>query len=126
MTITYDEIRTRINVDHITMAAAWAAEEVAEHGVAHVKLTPGDGTLYPIIVVKARVWNCDQYGHVDEPREYTVTLAASFGATYQWGGQPLHEDYVGEKWTSDGNKWTATVVAAFLNAFSEYRGTGLS
>lgn len=121
--MTYDEIREKLDLEHIDAAARFAADQVDFAGVASVKLTPNDGTVYPIIVTRAVCFNIDQRGNIGVPRDYTVCVAASFGGTYQWAGQPLHEDYVAEKWTRDGNKWTAVVVTEFLNRFSAARGT---
>lgn len=125
MTLTHDDIRSKLDLKHIRAAGTWAATQLPFAGVAHVKLTPNDGTVYDIIVTRAVVFNGDQHGREIVPRDYTVCVAASFGGTYQWGGQPLQEDYVAEKWTSDGNKWTAVVVTEFLNALSRARGTGV-
>jgi hypothetical protein len=125
--MTYDEIRERLDLKHINAAAVFAADQLPFAGVAHVKLTPGDGTVYPIIVARCPVFNGDQRGREVMPRDYTVCVAASFGDTYQWGGQGgMQPDYVAEKWTRDGNKWTAVVVCEFLNRFSAARGTGVS
>lgn len=120
-----DDIRARLNLDHIKRAAAWAAERFRIENVAHVKLTPGDGTVYQVIVVRCAVWNGREDDEPTWPRDYTVTLVGSFGDTYQWAGQALHSDYVGGKWSRDGNKWTAVVMTEFLNAFSEARSVGV-
>jgi hypothetical protein len=124
MTLTYEDIRARIDLGQIHRAGQWAARRFAEgEEVAHVKLTPGDGTVYQIVIQRSDVWTEEM---TVIPRDYIVTVVGSIGDSYQWAGQQLHPDYVGEKWTPDGNKWTATVVAEFLNAFSLARGTGVA
>lgn len=124
--MTDDAIRATLDLKHINAAAIWAEVSTRLHGVGYVKLTPGDATVYPIIVVRAPVFNGDQMGREVTPRDYMVAVVASFGNAYQWAGQQLQPDYVASKWTSDGNMWTAVVVTEFLNAFSRARGSGVA
>lgn len=117
--LTHTQITARLDLDHIQRAARSAAVSIRNGGHAALRLTPGDGTVYPIIVLSKHMhwWTAE-----DQPAprpEYWVTLASNFGETYPWAGATLHPDYVTKKWSRDGNLWTGAVMTEFLNALSE-------
>lgn len=115
MTLTYSEIAERLNHAHIERAAGWAAHALDRAGVAHIVLTPNDGTRYVILIAHTPIWTED--GSNTMPREYQ--FATSFGTIYPWGGQRMHVDYVRSKWVEDDRFWTAVVLTEFMNALAE-------
>lgn len=118
--MTAEEIAARLNLTHIAEAADRAAWSLNRRGVAHVLVEPGDATRYPFIISHVSVWDVRDGEWVEvEPREFTVTLAASFGCSYPWGGQRMHADYCAQKWAQDCREWTGVVVAEFLSALAE-------
>lgn len=114
MTLSYEDIAGRLDHQHIERAAEWAGHALDRAGVAHVVLTPNDGTRYVILVVHTPIWTED---HGDtRPREYQ--FATSFGPVYPWDGQTMSHDYVLSKWVEDGRLWTAVVLTEFMNALA--------
>ncbi len=115
-----DEIRSRLDMKAIGLAAAWAARELADSKSAMVDLAPGDMTLYRIIVLAPQFkW----VGSVTTAWSggYIVALANCSGRTYPWMGHN-HNDpgYVAEKWTEDARIWTGVVLATFLDRLAEH------
>jgi hypothetical protein len=97
--------------------AAWAAASLKRCGYAYLHLTPGDATVYPIIIARPdRYW---AYREERTPTQYMVALSASFGAGYPWGGGHVDWGYAADKWTRDRHEWTARVIARFLSALSD-------
>jgi hypothetical protein len=96
---------------------------------AEVVFSPGDATLYRVIVARPRNVTSiteDAVTHIGglAERNYMVTLAnPDFGRTYQWVGEPLHWDYVADKWTMKYNgkadEWTGRVLCGFLNELAK-------
>lgn len=116
----------RLDLAHIDAAARFAAGHLSAHGVARVRLTPGDMTEYHLVVTgPGAVWKSGVAGDfIDHTRDHCVALVASFGAAYPWAGQEIAPGYAAEKWTartsSDGTRaHTGEVVARFLTALSE-------
>ena len=111
-----------LDQDHITNAAAFAARQLADEGVAVVRLAPGDMTEYRFVIARPGVeW---AYGQVRQGKYYSVTLCASFGSGYDWHGGEVDQYYATQKWTNAGStkgtrEWTGTVVALFLTAVSQ-------
>lgn len=112
------EAMGRLDLGRMEAAAIWAARQLDTRGVARVALAPGDMTLYCFTIVAPSVPTLDQDGvHlVTIQKDYEVTLATSFGATYAWAANAtVHPTYAAEKWANDGNLHTGVVVAVFLN-----------
>lgn len=118
--------------------SAWfAAQQLDVIGFSYVSLQPGDGTDYQIAIIRPPTieqwqrWERGRYldaGHPAYARQpefnhqnrYFVAHSIR-GPLYGWGGQPLHWDYVWEKWTSrnDGtDTWTARVIGRFLTTLA--------
>lgn len=114
--------RAERNTAAYTQAARELATQIHRRGVGEIILAPGDATVYPFIVLaKGREVPEIRGEKTIEPvrrRDYLVILAATFGGTYEWGGQSMHWDYCAAKWTKDGHEWTGRVVCALLNALS--------
>lgn len=119
MTLTDNDIRSRLHLGHIHAAADWAARRFRDGlTVAHVELTPGDGTRYQIVISRAYVWKST----AERPkiaRDYMVNVIG-LGGSYPWAGGQVRADYAGAKWGND-NRWTAVVVTEFLNHFAARR-----
>ena len=49
------DITARLNLDHISAAAIFAANQIKLTRTARVELTPGDHTRYPITIVAPTV-----------------------------------------------------------------------
>ena len=116
--LTYTDIADRLDHEHIERAAKWAEHALDRAGVAHVVLTPNDGTKYVILIVHTPIWTED--GGDTKPREYQ--FATSFGTVYPWDGQTMHVDYVQSKWVADDRFWTAVVLTVFMNALAKELG----
>lgn len=120
--LTDDDIRSRLNLEHVYSAAHWAADVL--HGAADsaiVDLAPGDHTKYRIAVLAPQFRWTGRDARTDWHGEYLVTLVNCSGATYPWNGQVgVHPSYAAAKWTTDGARWTGVVLAAFLNALAGY------
>ena len=118
------EVAEQIDQAHINDAAAFAARQLADAGVARIRLAPGDMTEYRIVIAApADEW---AYGDVRRGRYFWVTLCAGFGAGYEWHGGPVDGGYAAEKWANaTANKatraWTGEVVARFLTAVAKAR-----
>jgi len=105
-----------LDQDHIQAAAKWAAGQLDRLGHARVMLTPGDMTVYPIVIVSPA---CEQWGEQRDHRSYLVALGGR-GRMYPWyGDTDLHHTYVTEHWTHD-SQHEGFVLAAFLNATRSY------
>lgn len=127
MTITDEEIARRLDLTHIQAAAELVAETLDLEGAAGSEchdavclgLTPGDMTVYHLILVAPHVPRIGQGNqHADE---YMVTLANSFGGTSPWAPQYIDPTYAASKWTKNASPtdlWTGAVVATFLNALA--------
>jgi hypothetical protein len=111
--ITNQEIRERLDLDHIEECARYCRRQVDQYNVGGVKVTPGDGTLYQIIV--SRPW-LDAVGN--RSGEYNVNLIG-LGASYPWNGWSVDETYVQEKWVPNSNRWTTVVMTLFLDAYAK-------
>ena len=99
----------------IDAAALWASHALRDRTVAHVELSPGDDTMYGVLVsAPALVWQ-DR----DERQAVDYTVALRFGDTHPWGGRPdVHPSYAAKTW-GRGNVCTGEVLARFLNALGE-------
>lgn len=118
----------RLNLEHIRAAAEYAAVALHLTGSVRLVLTPGDMTAYPIVIAApGPEWRMDNRSgdhldpHLIDREEYSVTLAASFGRSYLWMGEPVVAVYAADKWATPGpcQLHTGTVVAAFLNALAQ-------
>jgi hypothetical protein len=115
-----------LDQEHIADAAEFAARQLAEVGVAVVRLAPGDMTEYRFVIASPGFeW---AYGQVRQGKYYSVTLCAGFGSGYDWHGGKVDQYYAAQKWTNAGSskgtrEWTGTVVALFLTAVSQAMGT---
>lgn len=107
----------RLDQEHINAAAFFAAEKLIDDQVAIIRLTPGDMTLYSLLVTPKHVDVFTDTGTVTA-REYCVILATSWGKAYPWNGERVHAQYVHEKWVEGHSPHTAAVLAAFLNAIA--------
>lgn len=107
-------IAEQLDHAHIAEAALWAANSLDRAGVAHVKLTPNDGTLYQIVVIDTPVWTENGIQAANQ-----FTFGSSMGTIYPWHGHKMHFDYVRSKWVADDNLWTAVVFTEFMNALAE-------
>lgn len=111
-----------LDQEHFDAAAEYAAEHLARHGVAKVRLAPGDMTEYRLIIAApGPEW---AYGDERPGKNYWVALCADFGTGYEWRGQHVDGGYAAEKWVSRSvskgtRAWTGQVVARFLTATSE-------
>ena len=95
---------TELDRDHIELAAGNAAHKIKGDGNAYVVLEPHDGTRYEMSIMLRR-----------DTGEFV--FSSSMGPMYHWGGHDgTHPAYALEKYVSNGNKWTATVFALFLNS----------
>lgn len=119
------EIQTiidRLDTTHIDTAAKAAFIGLKAVGAARVDLTPGDMTIYRIIILAPdfRYWADGKM--TTSPRDgYLVTLAGGKGRTWTWHGDLFaHWSYVADKWTDDGNMWTGVVLAEFLNRLGAF------
>jgi hypothetical protein len=99
--------------ENIDIIAREAAKSLAERGFAYVVLEPGDATSYPFVIAGPDT-------RIGRPnREYMVSLAASFGRSYPWGGIALQCDYCAVKW-ADGHEYTGVIVAEFLTRLAAH------
>ena len=109
-----------LNLNTIDYAATEAARQLAETGFAHVDLTPGDLTLYPISILAPTHRRIRTSSAIEGTRDYLVSLACSFGRGYPWAGPSigmLHWTYAASKWAND-DPHAGYVMAMFLNALS--------
>lgn len=115
MTVIDDRVAHMNNA--IAAAAAVLADQLKAGPYAEVRMEPGDGTSYPIIVCRKdrSVWS--NSGRHNE-HGYLVVLAADFGRSYPWGGQPVEPDYAALNWAVKGHVWTGTVMASLLSTLS--------
>jgi hypothetical protein len=115
------DIGDRLDADHIAEAAQFAADQLSLHGVAKVRLAPGDMTEYRFVIATPGIeW---AYGVERPGKYYWVTLCANFGGGYEWHGGEVDGGYAAEKWTNPGTAkgtraWTGEVVARFLTAIA--------
>jgi len=101
---------TELDAGAIDAAAVRAAGMLRERGWAFVVLEPDDGTRYELAIVTV----------LDFAVGAPFRFGSSFGALYPWMGEPsVHPDYAKEHFVSNGNPWTATVFALFLNTVAE-------
>lgn len=114
--LTADDITSRLNLEHIEAAAAWAAQRLAQSSCAVVHLTPGDATRYEVVVIASQNYYAAEGERHDLVKDYLVVLANDFGRAYPWSGQEVHATYAASKWAHDGRLWTGVVMAQFLNA----------
>jgi hypothetical protein len=111
-----------LDQDRIDAAARWTAEQLARTGVAKVELTPGDSTVYKLLLSSpGPLWRA---GGESTTTYYWVSLCASWGNGYEWAGGPIERTYCAEKWTNhSANKairaHTGEVIAQFLTATSK-------
>lgn len=114
--------RAERNVAAYQQAARELSFQINRRGVGEILFAPGDATAYPFIVIaKGREVpeiRGEKTVETVHRSSYLVILAASFGGTYEWGGQLMHWDYCAAKWTNDCHEWTGRVVCALLNALS--------
>lgn len=103
-----------LDQSYFTDAAVTAASCLQAHGVAHVVLSPDDGTMYRFIIVAP-----DPEGKLGEQtNDYWVTL--TWGASYPWPGWRVDPIYATEKWTHDRkHEWTGVVVSRFLTTLAD-------
>jgi len=94
-----------LDMKAIGAAAGFAAARLTDRNFTHLTLEPNDGTRYEFAIVLA-------------PGEGApFRFASSMGRMYPWmGTDTIHPDYAREHYVADGNPWTATVIALFLNA----------
>lgn len=117
----------RLDDAHIGQAAVWSAHHLRDHGVARVRLTPGCGTRYTVMVAApGREW---QDGDEPEGSHYWVSWVNPADGGYEWTPGFTHPRYAAEHWVSPrlskGEKaFTAEVLARFLTALSEAMGEG--
>lgn len=101
-----------INRLTIERSASDAAALLTMHGFVHVTLEPDDGTRYEMVIVAADPndrWSSAPY-----------RFSSSMGTVYPWMGNPsIHPDYAQQHYVANGNRWTATVFALFLNTVAE-------
>ena len=103
---------TELDAGAIDGAALRAALMLRDFRFAFVVLEPDDGTRYELAIVPS-------LGIAGAPYRF----GSSFGALYPWMGEPsIHPDYAKEHYVSNGNPWTATVFALFLNTVAEIIG----
>jgi len=99
---------TMVNRLHIEYRSAIAADHLDIYGCAFAVLEPDDGTRYELTIV----------GVITQSAQFR--FASSFGPLAPWtGGSTVHPDYAQEKYVANGNYWTATVLALFLNEVGE-------
>lgn len=119
MTMTTTDIRARLNLDHIELLAGAAASKINGDGWAAVSLTPGDMTMYRIIITPNEAMREEPEGEATWDvvrRGWIVTLVNCAGRAYEWGGDDgMDPSYVSNAWTTDGSTWTGVVLAEFLN-----------
>lgn len=105
-----DEIRSRLDMSTITIAAEEAQEKLDKYGVAVVRFSPGDATVYSFVVIDQEV-----VGRADSGGRYA--MACSFGRLRALpNGLLVHPGYMGayldERYD---NLHTRVVLASFVN-----------
>lgn len=124
-----------LDVDHIDLAARFAAHQLRTAGVARVRLSPGDATEYRLLLAapglefsKAALYDMKGGFELAERAGtyFWVALCNSFGAGYEWHGGPVDAGYATEKWTNLSGppgirEHTGRVVAEYLNAVFVHR-----
>ena len=115
-----DDLPSHIDLDHIETVARATALALDRAEACYADLTPGDATIYHLLVVRPGVSVVsDGANHPYARRdEFVVTLLNLDGASYPWGGGPAHWAYEGDK-LSRGHEHTSRVVAYFLTKLSE-------
>jgi len=112
--LDYDTIEGRLDLDHIDKVAVEAHIDLVADGVAFVELTPGDMTSYKFVVVAS----VDEHDRAIAGGRYLVAMINTSQVAYSWDGQHTRAAYVHQKWFPRDNKWSATVLAYFLNALA--------
>lgn len=101
---------------HIANVAERVAPAVASEASVLVALTPGDGSVYHLLVTNAAL--VDKYRTDDRQGWFTdgliVTLLNSDGRSWPWNGGYTTADYAQEKWAT--TPYVSTVIAVFLTA----------
>lgn len=117
-----EALEGRVDLDLMWEAAAEAASQLHVLGHTVVGLTPGDMTVYTIVIVDTAATIGQRVGS-----PFVVALAR-LGLGYPWDGHGLSEDYVQTKWTTNtrsSDPHTARVLCAFLNMVAaELRNEG--
>lgn len=110
-----DDIRFRLDLDHIAEMALHAGTDLQSGPCAYVVLTPNDGTRYDVVITRRQFWLLNRDGEIvrERLRGFLVTLT-NLGGSYIWEGIQLRPDYVADKWCN-GHEWTGIVLCEFLN-----------
>lgn len=125
--IDFDE---RLDAGHIRAAALHAAEALWTCGTARLRITPGEGSAYDLVVIApGPVWH--KPGEVG-PREdeYLVALVNTYGKAHPWAGpdgNPVVPHYAADCWVQRSagagiRLWAGEVLSRFLTALSEAMG----
>lgn len=109
------DLPSHVDLDHIERQAAFTADQLATSPTVIVSLTPGDATVYHVLIVRQAtvIPAGDEYPFA-QAGEWIVSLLNLDGNSYPWAPQvgPPHWTYVLGKWTE--HEHTAKVLAAFL------------
>jgi len=120
--LTDEEILSRLDSDDIAAAAVHAAHVLAQRGAAVLELTPGDSTVYRIMLAAPWIGTWTTVG--TKPRKnFWVALLNCSGTGYEWTGEHVDPDYAAAKWTHNDHRWTGVVLAAFLNTLADVNRT---
>lgn len=118
-----------IDLDGIAMLAAWAQGEFhppsGNHGctAVEVALSPGDATVYRILMVRPGVpFNHNETGYPEHPSgrigEYLIVLMGDIGTSCPFDFSFDLNEFDGQRWVRPGtSEWTGVVMALFLNYF---------
>jgi hypothetical protein len=104
---------------HIGLMAGAASGHILVHGWAAVRLTPGDMTMYRIIIAPNEEMAASPDGGVVWDVINAGWVVACADGSYPWTGHHVDPSYVASKWTR-GHLWTAVIIAEFLNRLGRY------